>query len=126
MFNNRMLFNDLFDNTNWNDTSNIKCDIYEHENKYFIEMDIPGFKKEDIAIECHKGNLTIVAEKKQEDNINDKKYIRRERTYGKYERSIYLGEVNEDLIDAEFKDGILRIVVTKKEGINTKRSIQIK
>ena len=70
------------------------CDIYEEDGKYFIEVDVPGFKKEDIKIECDKGNLKIVAEKhSNKEEHNKKKYIHRERKfYEKCERSFYLWE----------------------------------
>ncbi len=53
--------------------SNMKCDIYEKDGDYHIEMDVPGFKKEDIKIECDKGYLTITAEKHSEDKEEDKR-----------------------------------------------------
>lgn len=106
----------------------MKCDIYERDGDYHIEMDIPGFNKEDISVEANDGYLTIKAQKKSENNeeSKDKKYIRRERVYGKYERSFYLGDLDQDKIDAEFKNGMLKIVVPKKEEVNTKKFIEIK
>lgn len=118
---------DFFDNfLTVPEESNMKCDIYEKDGKYHIEMDIPGFDKKDIQVECNKGYLTITAEKEKEEKDEQKKYIRRERVYGKYKREFYLGDVQMDNIDAEFKDGILKITVPRKEEINTKTSIEIK
>jgi len=118
---------DFFDNfLTVPEESNMKCDIYEKDGKYHIEMDIPGFDKKDIQVECNKGYLTITAEKEQEEKDEQKKYIRRERVYGKYKREFYLGDVQMDNIDAEFKDGILKITVPRKEEIDTKTSIEIK
>ena len=97
--------------------NNMKCDIYEKDNKYFIDMDIPGFNKEDIDISLKNGYLTIKAEKKnhtKEDN-EDKTFIRQERSYVKTERSFNLGNVDEDNIEASFKDGVLSIVIPKAE-----------
>ena len=95
----------------------MKCDIYEKDGNYHIEMDVPGFDKKDISIEANDGYLTITAEKNSEDEEKNenKNYIRRERVYGKVERSFYLGDLDQDKIDAEFKNGILNIVVPKKE-----------
>ena len=106
----------------------MKCDIYEKDGNYHIEMDIPGFDKKDIQIESKNGYLTIVAEKKVENDDEDKKknYIRRERCYGKYERSFYLGDLESDNIEASFTDGILKIVVPKKEESENKKFIEIK
>ena len=68
-------------------------------------------------------------EKKEENNEADKEknYLRRERIYGKYERSFYLGDLDEDKIDASFENGMLKIVVPKKEEAqDTKKMIEIK
>ena len=87
-------------------------------------MDIPGFDKNDISVEAKDGYLTIKAEKNDEVNEedNDKNYIRRERSYGKYERSFYLGDLDQDKINAEFKNGMLKIIVPKKEAKENKKS----
>lgn len=120
------LFNDFFDNMNLVETNNLKCDIYEKDDVYHIEMDIPGFKKEEINVDFHKGNLTVTAEKKNEEKEEEKNYIRRERTYGKYVRSFYVGEIDEDKIEAKFQDGILEIILPKKEASESKKLIEIK
>ena len=119
---------DLFDNFFASEENKLKCDIYEKDNCYCLEMDIPGFKKEEIKIECNKGNIVITAEKEHTENEQDenKKYIRRERTYGKYQRSFYLGEMEENNIEASFKDGTLKIVVPKVEPKETKKYIEVK
>ena len=67
------LFNNLLEK---NDATKMKCDIYEQEDDFFIEMDAPGFSKEDIKIEVKDGYLTISLVKKQQE---EKNYIRRER-----------------------------------------------
>ena len=106
----------------------MKCDIYEKGGNYHIEMDIPGFKKDEISVETKDGYLTITAEKKDEVNEDDKEknYIRRERTYGKYQRSFYLGDLDEENIDASFENGMLKIEVPKKEEVDSKKVIEIK
>lgn len=117
---------DLFDNFLSSEDSKMKCDIYESEGKYHIEMDIPGFRKDEIKIECNKGNIVITAEKSDEQKDEDKKYLRRERVYGKYQRSFYLGDIVEDEIEASFDNGILHIVVPKLEEKETKKYIEVK
>jgi HSP20 family protein len=104
----------------------MKCDIYEKDNVYYIEADIPGYNKEDIKIEFNKGNLIITASKDSEEEENDKNYLRRERYYGKYQRSFYLGEVDEENSEASFTNGILKISVPKKLEEETKKYIEIK
>ena len=103
----------------------MKCDIYEKDNKYYIELDAPGFDKKDINIECDKGYLTVTAVKNEEDNDENKNYIRRERSYGKYQRSFYIGEVDSENVKAEFKHGMLKIVVPKQKEAETKKRIEI-
>ncbi len=105
-------------------SSNMKCDIYEKDGDYHIEMDVPGFDKNDISIECDNGYLTVTAEKSEEENDENKRYIKRERSYGKYQRSFYLGDTNSDEIKASFKHGILKITVPKVEE-HTKKQIEI-
>jgi len=104
----------------------MKCDVYEEDNKYIIEMDVPGIKKEDINLEFEDGNLKIIVASKEEEKEN-KKYLHRERVVvSKCSRSFYLGDINEDEIRAGFKDGILKISVPKENReINHKKTINI-
>ena len=94
---------------------------------YFYPIKISGYHKKDISIECDNGLLTITAEKKFENNEEDKskKYIRRERHYGKVSRSFTFNDIDEDAIKADFHDGILRVSVPKKEQKETRKVIQI-
>ena len=104
----------------------MKCDIYEEDNMYHVLVEVPGFKKEDIKIEFENGYLKVIAENSQEEN-EDKKYLRKERTsMTRCERSFYFGELNEDLIKAEFKDGILTISVSKVDEDKNKKYIEVK
>ena len=119
-----VFFNNFLDSMD-NDKK-MQCDIYEKDNNINIEMDIPGFNKEDINIEINKGNLVVTAEKNEEEN-EDKKYLRRERKfYGKYQRSFYLGEIDEENIEASFENGILKISIPKKTEEETRKLIEIK
>ena len=104
----------------------MKCDIYEKDGKYHIIMDVPGYDKEDINIEVDNGYLTISAETKEEENEEKKNYIRRERRYGKFSRSFYVGDIDADSIEAEFKKGTLKVCVPKAEERSTKKQIEIK
>ena len=90
-------------------------------------MDIPGYDKKDISIECEDGILTITAEKSNEVNEenSDKKYIRRERVYGKITRSFNFADIDEENIRAEFNNGILKVVIPKETQQETKRIIEI-
>ncbi len=124
----RFFLDNMVDDFFARDENRMKCDIYEKDNTYHVEMDLPGFKKDDIKIELTNGNLTISAEKSsdKEEKDDDKKYIRRERTYGKFSRSFYLSDVNEDAIDASFNNGTLTISIPKIDEDKAKKFIDIK
>ena len=106
----------------------MKCDVYEKDGAYHIEADIPGFKKDEISVDCEDGYVTISAEKNTENEEKDenKKYIKRERFYGKTVRKFYVGDVDSDKIQAEYKDGMLELVVPKEEKLPNKKSLEIK
>lgn len=120
-------FDDDFDSFFFptNRVRDMKCDIYEKDNTYFIEIDLPGFNKEDIKIDLKDKYLTVTATRNEEKKEDDKNYIRRERSYGHYSRSFSLGDITEDDIDAKFENGTLLITVKKKEEIESKKTIEI-
>lgn len=116
------LFDDFFDDGFFNkqEKSLMKTDIRETNDKYIIDIDLPGFSKENINLSLNKGYLEISAKVDKENNSNEEeKYVRRERFYGECSRSFYVGEeVNKEDINAEFKDGILKIEVPKYDEEN--------
>ncbi len=109
------------------DVTSMKCDVYEENGNYNIEMDIPGYDKKDISIECNDGVLTITAEKNTEFNSESesKKYIRRERVYGKVTRSFSFSDIDEENISADFHNGTLTVVIPKSRKQESKRVIEI-
>ena len=114
------LFRDFFDGDDFfsrRESTIMKTDIKEKKDKYIIEMDLPGYEKENINLTLREGYLEVSAEVKKEENNEDKeKFVHKERYYGHCSRSFYVGdEVNEQDIKAEFKNGILMIIVPKKE-----------
>ncbi len=120
----RMFFDDMLNDLTTE--SMMKCDIYEKDDKVFIELDVPGYKKEDIKVECNKGNIVIKAEKTKETD-ESRKYIHRERKmYSKMERSFHLEDIDEETIEAEFKDGILRLIIEKIDEDRNKKVIEVK
>lgn len=101
----------------------MKTDIRDTDQGYELDIDMPGFKKEDIRAELKNGYLTIEAESSQENQEKDEKgrYIRRERYSGSCRRSFYVGkEVTQEDIRAKFDNGILRLTVPKKEALPKK------
>lgn len=121
----KFFLDDFFDDLEPVRGNNMKCDIYEKDDNYYIEMDVPGFDKKDIDINLDKGYLTVTASHEENADEENKSYIRKERTSVKSSRQFYLGEVDEENIKAEFNNGILKIVVPKKEEIETKKKIEI-
>ena len=116
----KIFFDDFLDDfdTKKGFNSLMKSDIYEKNNEYHIEMDIPGFQRDDVKISFEDGYLTVSCEKNEEtkEEDKDKKYIRRERSFHEScERKFYVGNVDEEKINAEFKNGTLSIVVPKEE-----------
>ena len=98
----------------------MKTDIKETEGGYELEMDLPGFTKDEIKVSLENGYMTISAAKGLDKDEQDKKsgrYIRKERYAGSCERSFYVGEdITEEDIKGEFKHGILKLFVPKKEA----------
>ena len=122
----KYFLDDFFDDFELSKNGTVmKCDIYEKDGNYNIEVDVPGFDKKDISIECKDGYLTVTAKRESNEENNDKNYIRKERSYGEYSRSFYLGDVNTDLINAKFNNGTLCITVPKEENRDNKKYIEI-
>lgn len=98
----------------------INTDVQEFEDHYQVDMELPGYKKEDISVELKNGQLTVSAkhEEKNEEKNEEGKYIRRERYYGQCSRSFYVGKsVTKDNIHAAFENGILKLDVPKEESV---------
>ena len=98
----------------------MKTDIRETDGSYELEMDLPGFKKDEIQVSLENGYLTVSAAKGLDQDEQEKKtgrYIRRERYAGACQRSFYVGEdVTQEDIKGEFKHGILKLSIPKKEA----------
>ena len=103
----------------------MKTDIKKKENGYELSVDMPGFDKKDINIECKDGYLTVSVKKEEKQESDNKNYIRKERFYGEYTRTFYLGELDTDKIEAKFNNGTLHITVPKEEKQVNKRVIEI-
>ena len=108
----------------------MKTDVKETDNSYEIDIDLPGFKKEDINVQLDNGYLTIAASKslEKEDEHEKSHYIRQERYSGSMSRSFYVGnDVKQEEIHAKYEDGILKLAVPKKaaKAIETNKYIQI-
>ena len=96
----------------------MKTDVHEHDDHFEADIDLPGFKKEQIKVQLEDGYLTVSAEKGLDKDEKDKKgkLIRQERYSGMMSRSFYVGEnMTEEDIKAKFEDGVLKLNIPKKE-----------
>lgn len=107
--------------------NSLRCDLFEEKGVYNILVDIPGYDKDEISIEAKDGYLTIVAEKKIDENIEkeERKYVFHERKFGRKERFFYLGDMDQDEIKAKLENGILNICIPKIKEEESKKIIEI-
>ena len=108
----------------------MKTDVKEHETGYEVDIDLPGFKKDELNLDLTDGYLTISASKGLDKDEEDKKgkYIRKERYAGSMSRSFYVGDgITEDDIKAKYENGILKLSIPKKEAkaVEQKKHIAI-
>ena len=108
----------------------MKTDVKEHDDKFEVDIDLPGFKKDEIQLDLQNGYLSISANKGIDKEEKDKKgkLIRQERYSGAMQRSFFVGKnVTEEDIKAKFEDGVLRLDIPKKEApkLPEKKTIMI-
>ena len=115
--NNFDLFDDVFNDQFFegNENKMMKTDIRESENSYTIDVDLPGYTKDNIKVDITDGYLNINAKMEENDDKEEKgKFIRRERFFGECSRSFYIGDdISEEDIKASFKNGILSLEIPK-------------
>lgn len=124
----RSLTDDLFDDMfsmpsfSWEKTPasyGMTADVKEFEDKYELELEVPGYRKEDLSAELKNGYLNITANRTENKDEKDKagKYIRRERYTGTCQKSFYVGkQITEQDIRASFENGVLKLTIPKKEA----------
>ena len=97
----------------------MKIDVHEHDDKYELDIDLPGFKKDEIKLSLENGYLSVSAAKGLDKDEKDKKgkLIRQERYAGAMQRSFYVGDaVKQEDVKAKFEDGVLKLSIPKKEA----------
>ena len=137
---NEKMFDDLFDSDFFGGRNPLygrhaknlmKTDVKDTKEGYKVDIDLPGFTKDEIKVSLENGYMTISAAKGLDKDEQDKKtgrYIRKERYAGSCERSFYVGEnVRQEDIHAKLEDGILRLSVPKKpaKAVEAKKTIAI-
>lgn len=98
-----------------------RVDIFERDDRFIIEADLPGVPEKDVEIEYHDGVLTLKGEKSDESTDEEKNYYRRERIGGSFERSFKFKNIDEKGITANFKNGVLKVEVPLKEEAKPKK-----
>ena len=122
----KLYFDDSLSNFFEGDSTKMKCDIYEKGGRVHIELDVPGFNKEDVKVDLDDGILTIAATKHEDKEEKEKNYYRKERSFGSFKRQFNVGNVKENEIDAKFNNGVLKISFPKEEQKQSKKFIAIK
>ncbi len=110
------------------DIAEFKTDITDEGDHYVLEADLPGFDKKDIHLDISDSTLTINAERHSEHEEEDKKkkYVRVERSYGKYSRQYDVSSVNTEDIKAKYENGVLKLTLPKKqEALPESRHLEI-
>ena len=96
--------------------------FFEKDGKYHLTAEIPGVSKEDISVSLLDGRVTISGKKETTKEEKDADYYTKETRYGSFSRSFRLpGEVDEEKVDATYKDGVLTVVMPKKEESKSKK-----
>lgn len=107
-------------------SSTMRTDVKETDDAYLLEVEMPGYSKEHIQVECMNGRVAVSAQHMQQNEDKNPNYLRQERHYGKVSRSYAFEGIDEERVSAEYKDGILRINVPKQqESIQRRKQIDI-
>lgn len=111
----RDTLSDFFTGDLLNDSGLPRVDIEDKGDHYNVQAYLPGFKKEDVVVEYDQGYLTIHGEHETTEETEDKErnFVRKERSSGSFQRSFYIGHINENDIQGSFKEGVLTITVPK-------------
>jgi len=104
----------------------VRCDVCENDEHVIIDLEVPGFGTQDVAISCDQNVLTISGERKQEERCGNEHRQHTERRSGRFSRSFRLPDgLEQDSIDATLKDGVLTVTIAKTEKVQP-RKIEVK
>ncbi len=118
----------MFDRREMNRMSNmLKTDVKEGEHNYTLMIEMPGIDKKDISLDLKDGYLTVSAKREHRQDESKENYIRKERSYGSFSRTFYVGDVRKEEIEASLENGELKVVVPKEsKKIEGSSRIEIK
>ncbi len=125
------VFEDSFIRPRWGwmapmGAANLAIDMYETKDEVVVKAALPGIKPEEVQVSITGNTLTIKGESKEENEVNEKDYIRKERRYGSFTRSVTMPSgLKADKAEATFEDGVLTLKVPKSEEVKPK-TIKIK
>ncbi|MFC5559773.1 Hsp20/alpha crystallin family protein [Ureibacillus thermophilus] len=130
----KKVFDDVFENDFLpdlgQDFKSLRTDITETKDAYIVQADLPGFNKDDVQIDIENNYLTIRAKRDDQTEERDEndRIIRKERHFGEFYRSFYIHDVDQDRIEAELENGVLKITLPKLQpgDDSSSRRIQIK
>lgn len=104
------------------DDGGVAIDVSESDGKLVVRANLPGFKRDEIDVQVHKGVLTIKGEHAEETESKDEKFFRRERRFGAVSRSIALpGNITDEHVDATFENGVLVLRIAQPEAARPKK-----
>lgn len=126
-------FYDMIDNffsSNWPYgrsfmTDSFRLDVKENDNEYLVEAELPGVKKDEIKLEYNHGRITISVDRDEEIIEEKENYLHQERRKSSMSRSIYLADAKDKDIKAKLDNGVLKIIVPKKDSLKRSRRIEI-
>ena len=97
-------------------------DVTEEEKQVIVKVDVPGLKREDISLSAEGSVLTVLGERKSQEEEKNKHFHRRERSYGRFERSIDIGTIiDQSKVQAKYRDGVLNITIPKTNDAQKKQ-----
>ncbi len=102
-----------------------KIDVQENDQEYIVEAELPGIQKNDMSIKLEEARLSILVNKEQSVEENDKNYIHKERRYSSMSRTVFLADADSEGIKAKLEDGVLTVKVPKKDKPDNSVKIDI-
>ena len=118
------LFNQIFNGTSAKEYSSLKTDVIKTQKGFEVEMEIPGFSKEEINLSYEKEVLTVWAERKPAESSDERNYLRAERA-NKVKRAFVVKGIDEEKITAKYENGLLTVSLPLKEKLETAKRVYI-